>query len=78
MVQNRQLIQLMGLDLYDGAWPDGHAVALRDFNPDEVRAEFEAKYRGRGDEFSYHFKAYLLKRRYIILTPPESIATVYL
>lgn len=78
MVQNRQIVQLIGLDSYGDAWPDGHAVALKDFDPTAVRVEFDQVYRGQSDEFSYHFKSYLLKHRYIIMVPPESISTIYL
>lgn len=78
MVQNQQIVQLIGLDSYGDVWPDGHAMALKDFDPTAVRGDFDQKYRGQSDEFSYHFKAYLLKHQYIVMVPPEYISTVYL
>lgn len=80
MVQNPNLIKARDIVLVmdEDGYPMCHAVALQDFDMDEVYEAFDTRYTGPGWEREDHFWNYLTKRRYLMQCAPGSFKTIYL
>lgn len=74
LIKARDIVLVMGEDGY----PLCHAVALRDFDMDEVYEAFDTRYTGPVWEREDHFWNYLTKRRYLMQCAPGSFKTIYL